>query len=74
MDALDRRGVDQIPVAMTEELERISKSLKAFAKRSRSRRRTSASKIFKNRFESENEDRGQNKILEPRASILGPQK
>jgi membrane protein len=30
MDALDRRGADQIPVAMTEELERISKSLKAF--------------------------------------------
>jgi membrane protein len=30
MDALDRRGTDRIPVAMTEELERISKSLKAF--------------------------------------------
>jgi membrane protein len=29
MDALDRRGVDQIPVAMTEELERIAQSLKA---------------------------------------------
>jgi membrane protein len=29
MDALDRRGVDHIPVAMTEELERISQSLKA---------------------------------------------
>jgi membrane protein len=30
MDALDRRGADQIPVARTEELERISKSLQAF--------------------------------------------
>jgi membrane protein len=30
MDALDRRGVDQIPVATTEELERIAQSLKAF--------------------------------------------
>jgi membrane protein len=30
MDALDRRGVDQIPVASTEELERIAQSLKAF--------------------------------------------
>jgi membrane protein len=30
VDALDRRGVDQIPVAMTEELERISQSLQAF--------------------------------------------
>jgi membrane protein len=29
MDALDRRGVDQIPVPMTEELERIAQSLKA---------------------------------------------
>jgi len=29
MDALDRRGVDQIPVATTEELERIAESLKA---------------------------------------------
>ncbi|HEX7504796.1 MAG TPA: YihY/virulence factor BrkB family protein [Syntrophales bacterium] len=29
MNALDRRGVDQIPVAMTGELERISQSLKA---------------------------------------------
>jgi membrane protein len=28
-DALDRRGVDQIPVPMTEELERIAQSLKA---------------------------------------------
>ena len=30
MDALDRRGADQIPVARTEELEKISQSLKAF--------------------------------------------
>jgi membrane protein len=30
MDALDRRGVDQIPVARTEELEKITQSLKAF--------------------------------------------
>jgi membrane protein len=30
MDALDRRGVEQIPVATTEELERIAQSLKAF--------------------------------------------
>jgi membrane protein len=30
MDALDRRGVDHIPVAQTEELEKISQSLKAF--------------------------------------------
>ena len=30
MDALDRRGVDHIPVAQTEELERITQSLKAF--------------------------------------------
>ena len=30
MDALDRRGVDLIPVAQSEELERISQSLKAF--------------------------------------------
>jgi len=30
MDALDRRGADRIPVARTEELERISKSLQAF--------------------------------------------
>lgn len=29
MDALDRRGVDRIPVATTEELERIAESLKA---------------------------------------------
>jgi len=28
MDAMDRRGVDQIPVATTEELERIAQSLK----------------------------------------------
>jgi len=28
MDALDRRGLDQIPVATTEELERIAQSLK----------------------------------------------
>jgi hypothetical protein len=30
VDALDRRGVDQIPVARTEELEKISQSLQAF--------------------------------------------
>jgi membrane protein len=30
VDALDRRGVDQIPVAKTEELEKISQSLQAF--------------------------------------------
>jgi membrane protein len=30
IDALDRRGVNQIPVAMTEEMERLTKSLKAF--------------------------------------------
>ncbi len=30
MDALDRRGADFIPVAQTEELERLEKSLKAF--------------------------------------------
>jgi membrane protein len=30
MNALDRRGVDQIPVARTEELEKITQSLKAF--------------------------------------------
>jgi membrane protein len=30
VDALDRRGVDQIPVASTAELERITQSLKAF--------------------------------------------
>jgi len=30
MDALDRRGVDQIPVARTAELEKISQSLTAF--------------------------------------------
>jgi len=30
MDALDRRGVDRIPVAATEELQRIEQSLKAF--------------------------------------------
>ena len=30
MDALDRRGTEFIPVARTEELERISQSLEAF--------------------------------------------
>ena len=30
MDALDHRGVEQIPVAPTEELERIAQSLKSF--------------------------------------------